>query len=72
MTIYKSVDKDLYTGILMLYQFGYSQLEISKLSGIDKKIVDRISDSYIVLDDDNKIVDFNKTSRYLVSFVSYR
>lgn len=42
MTIYKSVDKDLYTGILMLYQFGYSQLEISKLSGIDKKIVDRI------------------------------
>ena len=47
---------------LICFTIGIFKFELFKVAPIAlQKIVDRISDSYVVLDDNNKITDFNKT-----------
>lgn len=51
-----------YIVTLFCYAFAMFKLQLFKASPIAlQKIVDRISDSYIVLNEDNIITDFNKT-----------
>ena len=56
-----------YIVTLFCYAFAMFKLQLFKSSPIAlQKIVDRISDSYIVLNEDNNITDFNKT--FLTTF----
>lgn len=56
-----------YIVTLFCYAFAMFKLQLFKASPIAlQKIVDRISDSYIVLNEDNIITDFNKT--FLTTF----
>lgn len=52
----------IYIVTIFCYMFAMFKLQLFKASPIAlQKIVDRISDSYIVLNEDNVITDFNKT-----------
>ena len=56
-----------YIVTIFCYTFAMFKLQLFKSSPIAlQKIVDRISDSYIVLNDDNVITDFNET--FLTTF----
>lgn len=60
---------------LLCYAIAMFKLQLFKATPIAlQRIVDNISDSYLVLDDDNKIIDFNKTftNTFSVSALSLR